>query len=295
MIETCLLAFNRSQQYRNISLIKVVERVGFQSSGIGLGWINLPLNGLIGGHIIAQALSLGISFVKVLGHIPQKWSSRFSKQTLARFIDFPVHSLPAVTLEQFSRHLPIFIIAWFLDQETTGQYGLAYRMLSLPESIVGAGVAQIFYQQLSHKYQRLLPVKNYIFRIWGGLFLVGIVPFTLVMFFGQPLFEFTFGEPWSQAGEIAQILSPMILLMFINTPTTATFTVFRKQHLGLIFNAIIFISRITTLTTGMIYWNLTSALEIFVMAEICLMIGYNILLLHVVKRWESNRDDVGPI
>ena len=290
MAETCLYAFNRLQQYRNISLLKVTDRAGFQASGIGFGWANLAFNGLIAGHIVGQVLSLGAAAVKVFSRLPKRWCYQYSKQTLIRFIDFPAHSLPAVVLEQISRYLPIFIIAWYIDKETTGQYGLAYRMLSLPETLIGAGIAQIFYQQLNDKYQQRLSVKTYIFRIWGVLLLLGALPFASILLFGELLFEFAFGSQWNQAGEIAQTLSPMIFLMFVSTPTSQTFTVFRRQKISLAFSVSILMTRSLSFILGLMVWDLFTALTMFVVSEIGMMILFNYWLLKVVSQWESQRN-----
>src|SRR5699024_10159091 len=47
------------------------------------------------------------------------------------------------------------------------------------------------------------------------LVLIGIVPFTVIYFWGAPLFAFVFGSQWVLSGKIAAVLSPWLMANFV--------------------------------------------------------------------------------
>jgi O-antigen/teichoic acid export membrane protein len=70
-------------------------------------------------------------------------------------------------------------------------------------------------------------------RTAGGLFLAGIGPCVLFIAFAPLLFTVYLGPDWREAGEIARILAPMLLLQMVVSPVSTVFLFTNNQKLDL--------------------------------------------------------------
>ena len=89
-----------------------------------------------------------------------------------------------------------------------------------------------------------------------------------IFFFGSELFGFVFGKQWAEAGKIAGILSPMILAIFISSPTSTTYVALRIQRIGLIFGIASIIYRPLALYLGFRFHAFYMGLSVLVILEI---------------------------
>ncbi|ELR70379.1 O-antigen flippase Wzx [Fulvivirga imtechensis AK7] len=278
-------AFLRQKKFKFISLVKIVERIIFLSTAILLAITKVIHSGLIWGLLAGRFAAFSIS----LCHITPK-QFRITKQfrkILCRHRNFLFYALPGGLLERISRHLPIIIISTLAGKIATGQYAMAYKILTLPELVIGASIGQVFYQRASKKFlsnRKLLPI---IIQTWGLQFMLGIIPLVVIVFFGDYLFAFFLGDSWLQAGEIAKILGVMLFAMFVSTPTSSILNILNKQHIGLVFGIIVLATRSVSLVIGLKLFALDGALWTFVITEIVVIIAFNLFLLKFTSNWDN--------
>jgi O-antigen/teichoic acid export membrane protein len=65
----------------------------------------------------------------------------------------------------------------------------------------------------------------------GLLFILSIVPFSIIFLFGEPIFVFVFGDNWVLAGQISEILAPWLMINFVTSPISTLPLVLEKQVL----------------------------------------------------------------
>ena len=118
----------------------------------------------------------------------------------------------------------------FYSPEVIGWYGLASAMLRRPVMLISQSLNVVFFQNMTvlenkGKNQLVILLKTTLL-----LFSVGIIPFIVIFFFAEDIFQLLFGNEWSAAGVYAKILSPWLFSMFITFPSDQIVVV--KQLLG---------------------------------------------------------------
>lgn len=275
------------EAFQPIAAVKVTERAGFQLSAIGLAFSNLPFNGLIIGMVSGQVLAFIITASKAFTGFTITLPSKLAKVILRKYRSFPLFALPGGLLERLSRHLPILLLAVLVSDAATGQYAMAYKILSLPEIIFGASIGQMFYLRVSKRYLAGKKIKPLILKTWGLQILIGLGPLLIIGFFGQEIFSFLLGEKWEEAGKIARIIALMMFFLFLTSPTSYALNALNKLHVDLSFGLITLISRAGALVVGLHYFDLHGALVLFTIVEAVILIAFNLFLLRLVVRWEN--------
>ena len=239
---------------------------------------------LIISYSMANFLAGLYGFLNIRSHLRFSTPLRTKLDILKKYNDFPKFAMPAIFIDQFSRQLPVYFTSYLIATEFTGQFSLAYRMLSIPEMIIGVSIGQIFYKKLSESKEKSMSTRKMLIKVWTSLLLIGLFPFTLIFFFGEPIFSFVFGDEWQTAGNIASLLAPMLLIMFISTPASSVFTVYRSQQRSLFINIVVLLARTSTLYFGLSYMPVFEALSLYVFVEISLILLYNFVAWRLINK-----------
>lgn len=143
--------------------------------------------------------------------------SKRTKALIASNSDLYKYNLPHVFID-LARDLLLASVIWNLyGKMEYGSYDHAFRMLKLPIVFIGGAIGQVFFRkstQLIHENKPVFPLALKVVLILGGL---SIIPFALVAFFGQDLFAIVFGDRWAEAGKMAAIMVPWLLLNFLSS------------------------------------------------------------------------------
>jgi O-antigen/teichoic acid export membrane protein len=134
------------------------------------------------------------------------------------YIDFPKVNLPHALMDIIRELLIVFFILLFYSKNILGSYDFSFKMLKLPLTIIGGAIGQVYFQKIAIKRNKgesiyeitLLTVKN--------LFLISIIPFSIIFFYGQELFSFVFGKDWELAGRYSEIMSPWLMVNLLVSP-----------------------------------------------------------------------------
>ena len=87
-----------------------------------------------------------------------------------------------------------------------------------PIMMIGKSVSQVFYQNVSMKVSNDIDIYDDTISITKHLLFIGLIIFLPILTIGPQIFSKVFGQKWLEAGMIAQIMSPWILLRFIASP-----------------------------------------------------------------------------
>lgn len=228
-----------STRYRGFSIIakvSVVQQVIGALTKISIGFLHSNVIGLLTGNILAESGGQTIylrAYWKKLQQSIHYITPRRIRYVLKRYNDFPLYRLPSQLLQNASRSLPILYFGWYFGSDLTGQVSLAISMLSIPVGIACRSVGKAFYGEiasLGQQYNKEITLLTR--RIMIRLFVISIVPFTLLICFGPWIFSTFFGPEWTQSGTFARFLCWYLIFRFVYSPISdGIFNVFEQQKL----------------------------------------------------------------
>ena len=141
---------------------------------------------------------------------------------------YPVLSSSSTLLQSASQMLPAVLVAALYGPMAAGLFGLTQRVLGAPVRMLSEAASHVFLGEIARAEG---PVLYRVFRRTALTFmaagLAGAAPLLLA---GPALFALLFGEPWREAGTMAQLLAPLYLARFVVVPVSQTLNVTGRQH-----------------------------------------------------------------
>jgi O-antigen/teichoic acid export membrane protein len=213
-----------------------------------LGISDLSATGLIAGNILGQSIaitSLWIMTLKDRTHLYKEITISKQLKLAKEYINFPKFSILSDLFTIANTQLSILFISKYFTLTSVGFFSFILRVISIPTSILSSAIGDIFKQQASEYYVLNKECHTIYLNTLKKLFLLAIVPFSLLFIYSQQIFIFIFGKEWYIAGEYAQLLSPMFFLQFISSPLSAMFYIAEKQALYLKISATMLLAMIS--------------------------------------------------
>jgi len=281
---------NRQKDFSIIAASKVLQNILNVSFAIGYGFLFKSQLGLVLGFFIGSLAAFSTLLIKYFNPLLffRKEVSRVRlKYVMSYHRQFPAYSMPSSFLDTFSNQAPIFFITIFFGNVLAGYYGFAIRIISIPVTLIGASIAQVFFQKLSEEFRNKGNCTKLIYQTWGSLALIGLLPCVLLILLGPQLFSFIFGEEWGQAGRMAQYLALMQFFVLVSSPTSTAMIVFGAQQVSFFFGLASAVYRPLALYIGYLLGDFNTGLIILVICEILQIISYNLLILHYNKKLSS--------
>ena len=272
---------NRKKRFKNISASRVSDSFSKSSANLIFGYLRITPGGLIIGRLIGQLFStsaLLIHNLKEIISLRHFYSKQIIKLQAKKHKDFPFYSLPTALLDVISIQIPIVIIVHLFSNYYVGLYSFAFRMLSIPISLIGVSVGQVFYQKFTELYNSNGDLKKLILKTWSSLFLIGVIPMIAMVLWGSEVFSFVFGNEWIDSGKMASFLSIILFFIFVSSPTSSAFIVLRLQRIGLIFGALLVILRPLAFYIGFVNQDFYLALTVLVIIEVIHISIYNYII-----------------
>jgi O-antigen/teichoic acid export membrane protein len=233
LASTSTIFANHLRNYKFLARVQVVQ-IGVTSLvSILLGLRNLGSAGLFIGYfagLLAQSC-VHIWLLLRFGR-PWSWPGVARLAVLGRkYRRFPLYTVPSEFLLAGMMQLPLFALNMIGASATVGAFGRARQLVSLPVNVIGGSVEMVFMREAAEQYRTTGSCRKLVLRTSGGLLLVAIVPVCVLWLFAPELFTIYLGRNWTEAGEIAQILAPMLLIRFVAAPVAAVFWFSGHQRL----------------------------------------------------------------
>ena len=269
---------SRTKRFGRLSLAKVTASVAATGTQLGAGFAGHTAGGsLIGAGLLGSL----VSTLMLAGQIWKDDKCTLAKslsrvdviKMIKRYKMFPTLSIWSALLNTISWQLPIFLLSAFFSVKVAGFYSLCFMMISLPMSLIGSAIGQIFFQRAAEAKRNgnLTIIVENIFEV---LIILGMLPMLLLTFVGRDIFVVFFGEAWSEAGIYSQIIAIWALIWFISSPISTLIDVLEKQEFGLTYNLFNFAARLVALCAGgLLFKDARLALLLFAIAGI-LVYGY---------------------
>jgi O-antigen/teichoic acid export membrane protein len=231
----------RHQLFRKISQQRFANSLVSNSFKLLFGFLAFGAIGLILATFIGYvSSSLGFirDFLKNKGLKKNEYSKAKINLLVKEYREFPLVNLPHVFLD-FSRDLLVaFLIVYHFGKNDFGSYVYSTMMLGIPAAIMGQSISQVFFNRCSQLVNDNRPILKLIFRSYISLFLLSLVPFGLLFFYGEEIFVFVFGSNWANAGRFSEIMSIWMMGNFVVSSTLTLPIILNRQKENFIFGLI---------------------------------------------------------
>jgi len=235
--------FTRKKAYSPIATSDVAQATAMPLTRISLGmFYGSSVTALIAGYFLGLIAKILLRLKNITGNkdLLIKNSNIQIKELLNEFRDFPLYSAPTRFLRSMSKSLPVLMLGFMFTPAIAGFYAMADRLVRLPADAAAMAVRRVYIQKASEYKNRNISLKKIFLKITAVLFILGILPFGVLTIYGEEIVAFILGEQWLQAGHYSEILAPWFFSIWLVTPSSALFVVYRKQKLWL--NIQIFLS-----------------------------------------------------
>lgn len=266
---------NRQKKYKRISFGNITQGSTTGTGNLIMGYAKFGAKGLILGTVFGQAAA-AIYFI-----ISNKKTTDLSlvnknnlKKVLNEYADFPLKSSISILFNLLANQLPVLLIGSFFGTTILGFYSLILRVLNLPLSIIGRSVSQVYFQttnQITNPKELYQFVRKTTFR----LFVLIIIPMSVILFWGDEIFGFVLGAKWVEAGNLAKIFVLFYFVRFIFSSQSTMLTTKRKLGLEARFNLFFMITQLFSLYIG--YYFFDSYIYSFVFMSISGFVMFVIL------------------
>ena len=212
---------NRKAKYRRMAVNRlgmVVLMVSFQ---IGAGMLDMQ-GGLIVGSVCSQLVCMAVFLVYILR---DDWSTTFSKvglqdmRRLARhYKSHPTFLIPSHGASSLYVQLPVVFISSVFGSAAAGWYGIAMRLVTLPTQTLANSIGTVYRQKAAEAYRSCGRFLELFKKTLLTTAVLSVLPFVALVAWADNLFLFFLGEPWREAGRIAQVLALSGWVGFFATP-----------------------------------------------------------------------------
>ncbi|MFT3702484.1 MAG: oligosaccharide flippase family protein [Agriterribacter sp.] len=236
----------RFKQYKTIASSNILRSSSNAGLQLGFGLLGFKHAGLILGNLFSSFFGNArmIKHFFTYKHLFRFVNKQEMKKLAIRYKKFPLISVWGIFLNSLSVNTNNFFIPKIYGIGQLGLYSFGYRYLSIPLSLIGSNMGQLFYQVSSDCYKSNKPAtKEFLSTLRKLLYICG--PFFLILFFViENAFAFVFGEKWRIAGTYSQILLPLFLVRTLFAPLSVIAPAFEKQGMALMMQVAIFLANV---------------------------------------------------
>lgn len=222
----------RNKAFEAISRQKIVSAVSANGLRVlfalmSMGGIGLSLATMIG-YIISSVWYIEDYYVLDKKLFP-KYSKKKNKVLLKEYREFPLVNLPHTSVDLGRELLVAMFVSMHFGLEVFGLFSVSHTILKLPLSFIGVSIGQVFYSratELANSNQSIYPLLR---KTFLGLFALSVVPFGVVFFFGEYIFEFVLGQDFALSGYYSEIMATWLMMVFLVSPISSLSLVLRRQ------------------------------------------------------------------
>jgi len=250
---------NREQNFNAISNSRINQSLGTGVSQVLFGLLKLGYIGMIFGHIIGMILSIislckDIQMKKLRGF---KINKNLIKEVAFEYRDFPKYAMVTHSIEAVTSNIPQLLLKRIYGASTTGFYSLSVRTVSIPLTMIGKSIGDVFLSSASKEFRENGNCINAYKKTFLLLAFIPIIPFVILFLTAENLFTFVFGKEWMIAGQYTKVLIPALYINFIANPLANMFIVAQKVRIEFYFQIIVLILTVSAFTYGF-YYSITS-------------------------------------
>jgi O-antigen/teichoic acid export membrane protein len=223
---------NRRRRYSDMARIQVVMVAVTVAASICLGLLGWGVHGLFASYFLGQAVVIA-SYALLEREMSTGAADGSGWRRLAavarRHRRFAIFTLPSELISTVNLQMPVYALSAVGAAPLLGAFARARQLVSAPLTLLGSSIATVFRQRAAEQYRATGSCRPIYAKTFVTLAGIGILPTIMLMIFAPDFFEWFLGPNWREAGEIARILAPMLLLRLICSPLSSVFYITGAQ------------------------------------------------------------------
>lgn len=154
-------------------------------------------------------------------------------KVLKKNIKYVMFDLPSNLLNASALLLPAYLIALFFDDESSGLYFLAYKLILSPLGAITMAVGYVYRREAIKEYTENKMFERSTQKIFLLLVILSSLMLVTYYLIGPMIFKLFFKDEWLAALPIISVLMPMFALKLVASPLSFSFYVVGKLSLDL--------------------------------------------------------------
>ncbi|MEW6277582.1 MAG: oligosaccharide flippase family protein, partial [Candidatus Eremiobacterota bacterium] len=212
--ESCRYSTLAQDSFRRLSAAMVVQSAARVTVQIGLGYSGFGGIGLLIGEVAAKVCAAAWLLPPLLRGLRVdgvRWSLADLWGNTIKYRRFPLLMLPSSLLDVLALSLTVPLVAARFGVDAAGSLSFVQRLVAAPLAVVSASVADTFHAEASNLRMNEPTRLGPMFRAVSiRLFLLGLLPASVLALVGPELFQFVFGDKWVVAGHLSVYLAPLL-------------------------------------------------------------------------------------
>ncbi len=242
----------RRRDYSVIAKTRFQQGVATSFFQLFFGFFSISTSGLILGQVFGQ----GVGLYRLVKNVLRARSRMLAPISLLRltwalkrYRRFPLVDIWAALLNSISALAPVLLFSSFFSVSLAGYYALSTRILSIPMSLLGASISQVFLGKIS-EHKRLGTLNDLVLNTQYGLSVIVFVPMAVFAGLSRFIVEFAFGPQWVGVGPVAAWSSLWVAIQFVYVPLSMTLIGLEAQGKNLVFQLMLFFARFASIFVG---------------------------------------------
>ncbi len=212
----------RRLDYATVSSRALIQNGTIYSSQLALG--NVPFRGL--GLIIGEFIGRIVTIIFISKRIKLKPLFIFQRPTKATsiFRSQIISNTTATLFEILTASSLFFFIYMSENQETSGNFALAQKLLTVPIILVGTTTAQYLFANGSHSARLGIHMsRSELDQILKKLAIISLTIGAGVFLFGSFAIDLILNPNWESVGSLVTLMSPYFIISLIWAQLSFTF------------------------------------------------------------------------
>jgi O-antigen/teichoic acid export membrane protein len=274
----------RFKKYKLIASSNILRSSSSAGLQLGFGLAGFTQAGLILGSVFSSLFgNAGMTRLFLKFKESFKDVTRASlKRNAIRYKKFPIFSIWGIFLNNLSANINSFFISNLYGLGQLGFYSYGTRYLSIPLTLIGNNMGQLFYQVCADCHKNNLPATKEFLSTLKKLVILGFPLFFVLFFTIEDLSAFVFGEQWRIAGYYSKILLPLFFIRTVYAPLSQVSGAFEKQELSLRIQIAIFLTNMASFVTAyLLKCSITTFLILYctIGSVVYIILGYILFLI----------------
>lgn len=243
---------NRARHYRFIAIAQALPALATPAVSIVLGFLGHTSTGLLFGYLAGLAAQIALHGIYVASRLRKNGLVAASalRSVFQRHRRFAFFTLPSELLLTITINLPAYALGFLGFQGASGDFGRARQISSIPPNAVIGAAGHVFRREALGALETRGECRREVTTTAGSILAVGIIVALPFWFYAPEIFEIYLGPSWRGAGEISQILIPMLVLRMAVSPVSTVLWLVGAQATELVLSVLSVVTMIVGVGAG---------------------------------------------
>jgi len=253
--EAIFYYFLREKRYKEIATNIIIQAGFLVLARLGAGFFKYTEGGLMYSYLVSYLVGTFLFLIMSRKDIAVFAKEKFEEsifKLMSMYSKFPKYSLFADLLKNFTFLSPNLFLNKAFGAVSAGYYALSDKILGSPVWFLTSSFGDVLKQEASEQFRETGSCVKVVRQTSKTLFLIGIIPFTLLFIFAPMVVPFVFGAQWEPAGRYIRIFTLMYFARFVVDPITDVLYVIEKQSVKIWFELMKLVALVIGFVIGFI-------------------------------------------